>query len=152
MRLCDAAIAGNNIPEIQAAFDLAPYDVRVWQAVGAEAQALLCQLGGAHSSLALPVPEAVVAEPADLAPSALVSPAAVFALHAGGGGAVLVTPVRRRPRLEVPQSARSAWPGAPSRDGGSSSSNLDREEAEGAKRGRNLRGSSSASSSSSSGR
>ena len=98
MRLCEAAIAGNNIPEIQAAFDLAPYDVRVWQAVGAEAQALLCQLGGAHSSLALPVPEAVVAEPADLAPSALVSPAAVFALHAGGGGAVLVTPVRRRPR------------------------------------------------------
>ena len=29
----EAAIAGNNIPEIQAAFDLAPYDVQVWQAV-----------------------------------------------------------------------------------------------------------------------
>ena len=38
----EAAIAGKNLPEIQAAFDLAPYDVRVWQAVGAEAQALLC--------------------------------------------------------------------------------------------------------------
>ena len=92
MRLCEAAIAGNNIPEIQAAFDLAPYDVRVWQAVGAEAQALLCQLGGAHSSLALPVPEAVVAEPADLAPSAPAGSRCCASAAAAGGHATTGAP------------------------------------------------------------
>ena len=124
-----AAIAGKNLPEIQAAFDLAPYDVRVWQAVGAEAQALLCQLGGAHSSLALPTSEAVVAEP-----SAPAGPAAVLASHAAGGsGAVLRSPVRRGPLLELPAgAARSTWSGGPSRDGSSSSSTAKRQKVQSA--------------------